>query len=87
MPIPGEWGYFEGYNTAVYCENDPVGINKTSRQGTSTFTGIVIDVKRGVKHPVEYKEKIPINSFWAKKGLPTESEFFKQAEELKNIWI
>jgi len=87
MPTPGEWGYFDGYNTAVYCDVDPIGTNKTSRQGNSTFTGIIIDIAKGVKDPVEYKEKIPINLFWPKKGLPTESTFFKQAEVLRSTWV
>ena len=87
MPNPGDWGYFEGYNTAVYCDVDPIGTSKSNRQGNSTFTGLIIDVTKGVKFPVEYREKIPNNSFWPKKRLSTELAFFGLAEVIKSNWV
>lgn len=87
MPKPGDWGYFEGYSIAVYCDIDPIGISKSNRQGNSTFTGLIIDVAKGVKFPVEYREKIPNSSFWPKKGSQTEFAFFGLAEVIKSTWV
>ena len=87
MPNPGEWGFFEGYNTAIYCDVDPIGTSKSNRQGNSTFTGLIIDVAKGVKFPVEYREKIPNNSFWPKKELSTELAFFELAQKIKSTWL